>query len=89
MYIDDENWYSDDEDEDNNSSSAGEYVINDINKNNPFWKSSEAADLFGFDHGADVYNELAQLIDTFQTVMNSRSDIRHLPTVVKVHGSFP
>mmetsp|Transcript_383 Transcript_383/g.861 ORF Transcript_383/g.861 Transcript_383/m.861 type:complete len:956 (-) Transcript_383:398-3265(-) len=36
-----------------------------------YWLSPEAALLFGFDHGADVYNGLEKLIETFSTVLQS------------------
>lgn len=73
---------SDGEDEDNNSSSGGNgnsgiCGVSGINKDNPYWQSSEAADLFGFDRGTDVYNGLKQLIETFEFVMNSKTQIWH------------
>ncbi len=80
--VDDDELDSDGEDEDNNSSSGGNgnsgiCGVSGINKDNAYWQSPEVADLFGFDHGTDVYSELTKLIKTFEFVMNSRGQIWH------------
>ncbi len=82
---DDHEWDSDTdgEDEDNNSRRwkwqqwrLRQNSISNSNNNNPFLQSSEAADLFGFDHSANVstMDWHIQLIETFQTDIRSRSN---------------
>ncbi|KAK1743974.1 hypothetical protein QTG54_005571 [Skeletonema marinoi] len=47
------------------------YVGTGLPPQMPSNASPEAALLFGFDHGADVYNGLEKLIETFSTVLQS------------------
>lgn len=68
--VDDED---EDEDDDNNNSSGDIDGDNSSNNQTPniIWQSPEAAALFGFDEGADVYNGLVQLVESLTLVGQS------------------